>query len=565
MIKLIPQPKLLEEKGRYIKYDTVNVNLQNTDERIKRVLEKLPHSSDGIEVEIIAGTGKIESYILDISEEKITIKSDGLAGAFYGIQTLRQIFQSSKIPCLHIEDCPDFKHRGVYHDITRGKIPKLETLKKLIDELAYYKINSFQIYVEHCFKFKEYEDSVENTGHITADEIRELDRYCTENFIEFIPSLSTFGHLYELLQKDRYKHLRVLENYEQEHIFWRERMAHHTIDPLNPESFEIIKSLIDQFLPLFSSDKFNICCDETFDLKCGKYKDRDTGRIYIDFVGKIVDYIKSKGKKVMMWGDILLEHPEYIDLLDKDVILLNWDYDAEPKKEKIERLNQLNRTQIVCPGTSGWFSLCEYLKQSVPNITNMVRYAYEHGAEGILNTNWGDYGNPCSIELEMYSLTYGAEKSWNVNSKTEEFEQKADTLVYKKHGASEYLKRISNLHHKTNWREFVHCYSNKLFEDQIRVDLPDENDILYVQKECEKIIDELKNQTWKNDEFRIEMLIATEGTQVLAELYAKHLDFDIKRITDTQKWLKKFSVQWKKKNKDYELCEIEKMFEIMDK
>ena len=121
--------------------------------------------------------------------------------------------------------------------------------------------------MEHTFAFEEYADSIDRTGFLTAEEIRELDDYCYENFVEFIPSLSCFGHLYELLQKEKYKELRELESYEQEYVAFRERMFHHTIDPTNPKSFALIRSLIDQYMPLFRSDKFNICCDETFDLQ----------------------------------------------------------------------------------------------------------------------------------------------------------------------------------------------------------------------------------------------------------------------------------------------------------
>ena len=108
------------------------------------------------------------------------------------------------------------EYRGFYHDTTRGKVPKVETLKMLIDQMAYYKLNSLQLYVEHTFDFKEYATTKERTGYFTAEEIKELDDYCYENFIDFIPSLSCFGHLQELLEIPEYKHLCVLENHEQE-------------------------------------------------------------------------------------------------------------------------------------------------------------------------------------------------------------------------------------------------------------------------------------------------------------------------------------------------------------
>ena len=68
----------------------------------------------------------------------------------------------------NIEDEPDFKYRGFYHDITRGKIPKVETIKRLIDNMAYYKLNSLQLYVEHTYEFKEFSDDIERTGYMTA-------------------------------------------------------------------------------------------------------------------------------------------------------------------------------------------------------------------------------------------------------------------------------------------------------------------------------------------------------------------------------------------------------------
>ena len=71
----------------------------------------------------------------------VKIQAESPAGAFYAIQTLRQILKEETVPCLHIKDRPDFKYRGFYQDVTRGKIPTVATLKKLIDDMAYYKLS----------------------------------------------------------------------------------------------------------------------------------------------------------------------------------------------------------------------------------------------------------------------------------------------------------------------------------------------------------------------------------------------------------------------------------------
>ena len=558
---LIPSPKKTVITDKFIEKTPLKVELTFADTRISAAVSKLPVASDGTKLHITSGNKNSEEYILKICDDGIFIDSEGPAGAFYGIQTLRQIYETcDKIPCCTIEDCPDFEYRGFYHDVTRGKVPTLATLKALVDNMAYYKMNSLQLYVEHSFEFKEYEDSIQRTGYLTAEEITELDRYCSENFVELIPSVSTFGHLYELLSKDKYKHLCEIENFEAQQIFWIDRMQHHTIDPLNPESFELIKSIIDQYLPLFTSNKFNICCDETFDLSAGKHEGMDTGKLYIDFATKIINYVRSKGKQVMMWGDVLHQHPEQIENIPDDVILLNWSYAPDPDKHMIEKFKIHGKTQIVCPGTHSWKRLCEKLIWSVPNMSLMSELAHEVNEVGVLNTNWGDFGNPCSMELAMYGFTLGAQKSWNVASDTNDFAKKADALIYKHKGASDHLKELSDIHDKIAYSELVRHYSNMLYENKIECEIPCKETLSDCHKRCIDLISKLQSEHWGNDIYREEMLIAAEGVLVMTELFAGITGYHMPRCTNTRNWLMKYRNMWLSKNKESELCEIEKMF-----
>lgn len=566
MLHLIPQPKILKEKSNYISAKTIHIVTEILDERIQKAVQKLPLSDHGIVMELHEKGLSGEAYTLAIAQEKIVLTADGAAGLFYGIQTLRQIFAHDKVPCLYIEDTPDFGYRGFYHDVTRGKVPKVETLKKLVDDMAYYKLNSLQLYVEHTFAFAEYADSIERTGYLTAEEIRELDDYCYENFIACIPSLSCFGHLYELLQKDKYKDLRELDNYKQEHDAFWERMQHHTIDPTNPKSFALVKSLIDQYMPLFRSDTFNICCDETFDLKIGRHKDMDTGRLYVDFVRQIAEYVRSKGKTVMMWADILLKHREMIKDLPEDIQFLNWYYDEDPSEEDVAVFQKLNRTQIVCPGTGTWTNFVENIATGEINICRMAELGLRYGAAGVLNTNWGDFGNPCSLELAMYGMVLGAAKSWSVQTKPDDgFRNAINYLLYRNARGTEYLMRLSALGQKMRWYDFVKIYSNCIYDKQLEVDIPTESVLTETQKACEEFVRQLTAEQWENDEYRKEMLLAAEGIEIMAELTAQTAGYLVSRRTDTETWLKKYRQKWLEKNKESELSKIETVFLYMDK
>ena len=559
MMKIIPQVKLLELRNGSLLKKAVFYN-DITDQRLVKALEKLPFDPAGAKLDIVLTGENGEAYELWIEADSIRIEASGAAGAFYAIQTLRQIFMHDEIPCVYIQDKPDFPHRGFYHDVTRGKVPTLASVIELIDNMAYYKLNSLQLYIEHTCEFEECKDLIGQTGYLTKDEIRQIDAYCHENFIEFIPSLSTFGHLYELLQQPQYQHLRVLKDYEQMPNFWWERMRHHTIDPRNPESIEVIKSLIDQYMPLFTSEYFNICCDETFDLKTVSEIPEEVGKLYVDFVKQIIAHVKSKGKKVMMWGDILLQHPETIEELPEDTCYLNWFYRLDPPEDTVIRFAKSGRPQIVCPGTTTWNRFCENVDIEENNICLMAEYGYKHGALGVLNTNWGDWGNPCSVELAMYGLALGAEKSWSVSTKVgDEFDSRVNFHLYQNENGINYLRELSRLHDQVIWRHFCQCYFRDRYGKGQELPSAFEGEIAKFQSQCADLQNRITAEPMFSEEYRSEMLLAVRGVCLLAELYTAYLGNKLCRTVDTEQWLADFRAMWVRKNKESELSNIEQM------
>ncbi len=569
---LIPRPHFLEESSIKLVCKKVHLVSELVDDRLKKAVEKLPLDNRGIPLKITGEQGTGEGYTLKVTNKEIQLNADGAHGVFYGIQTLRQIFENDNICELTIKDKPDFKYRGYYHDVTRGKVPKTETIKSLIDDLAYFKINSFMIYIEHAFKFKEFEGVFDETCYLDGEEIRELDEYCYDNFIDFVPSVATFGHMYELLQQDRYAHLREIDNYKPEYVFWYERMLHHTLDPLNPESFEVVKSMLDQYLPNFRSDTVHICGDEPFDLLIGKHKDMDTDGLYVDFMLKIIEYVKSKGKKVMMWGSSIQEivgrgNTECAKRIPEDVVLMPHGYLADAPEQRVINIKKLPNPVVVSPGTSSWFRLVENVGISDKNIPRITGFAKKYELDGMLNTSWGDYGNPCSIELGMYGAVMGAEKCWNAQTDVadDEFKKTVSLLLYKQSKGAQYLYELSALAEGAEYATFVRDYSNIISTGKIDVELPDEKTLRETSEGCRAFVQKLSLQEkWEKDNYRQEMLLAAEGVAVCAELFAKTMGYSVARWTNTDDWLKKYRTMWLKKNKESELAEIEKMFRYLE-
>lgn len=565
-MQLLPEVKKLEIRDGFLPAPCLAPFSGEVDSRLKKVIDMFPSNENGIPLVINCGGGRSESYTLEISSDAITITSEGLNGAFYALQTLRQIFKQGNIPCLKIEDAPDFAYRGVYHDVTRGKIPTVSTIKKLIDQMAYFKMNSLQLYVEHTFAFEETKELVKKTGCLTKEDIFELDAYCYENFIEFIPSIATFGHMYEILEQEPYRHLRVCRDFEAPKNPWGARMRHHTLDPMQDESFALVKSLIDQYAPLFRTNVFNFCGDETFDLV--HYGEGvDVGELYTTFVQKIINYLHAGNKRVMMWADIVLKHPEQLCKLPDDICFLNWEYGPEPSEEKVAKLHEAGKQQIVCPGTSSWSRFCEDVAIEEKNITRLIDLGYKYGAVGVLNTNWGDYGNPASLDLAMYGLVLGGVKSWAVNTRPgESLYEAINSLLYGGENAMDYVKRISAVHSKApDWAAFSCKYSQLRYGAKMPVEFnvsPEQ--VQTVQAECLAVIEELSTQTWAYDEARLELMLCAASLCALTQLAAKTVGTKADEAVNVKEWLADFKAKWLEKNKPSEFYEIEEIISYVD-
>ena len=361
---------------------------------------------------------QIQGYKL-IIDDSITIIGNNSAGLFYGLQTLRQLLRQFglNIPKLVIEDYPDFLHRGIMIDISRDRVPKMETLEYIIDKLSELKINQLQLYMEHTFAYTNHKEVWEDYSPLTHDEIVYLDNYCKERFIELVPNQNTFGHMSKWLVHEKYRHLaEAPDGYTTP---WGTKYDYpFSLSPAVPESINLVEELLDELLPLFDSDQVNIGCDETFDLGVGKSKELcekyGKGKVYFDFLMKIYSIAKKHKNNVMFWGDIIENHPEFIPLLPKDMIAMVWGYEENhPFEEKCKLYSKSGLSFYVCPGTSTWNTFIGRTNNAVGNIRNAILNGKKYGAIGVLTTDWGDNGHVQHLPLSWVGYLYSAHLSWN--------------------------------------------------------------------------------------------------------------------------------------------------------
>lgn len=355
-------------------------------------------------------------YTLTITPEQVMICGRFVTDVLTGAQTLRQIIRQCgwSLPALTIEDAPAFEARGFYHDVTRGRIPTLDWLKHLADACCFYKINQLQLYVEHTYLFRDLPELHQAAGTpLTAEEILELDNYCIQRGIDLVPSLSTFGHLFELLHTRRFSHLCELPDSDEMPSTMPNRMAHHTIDPTNPESMQLILKMIDEYMELFRSPYFNICADETFDLGKGRNRGKEERGLYMGFVKALCGHVVSRGRTPMFWGDIVVKFADAVGELPEGTICLNWGYAADVREDSTRILASAGAKQYVCPGVSGWNQWMPRIRTSYHNIRRMAEYGAKYGAAGLLNTDWGDYGHINDPRFSLPGMVMGACAAWN--------------------------------------------------------------------------------------------------------------------------------------------------------
>jgi hypothetical protein len=369
-----------------------------------------------------AAAGAAEAYTLTIKPGDITIVFREIGGLHAAIATLRQLFREygRRLPCLDIRDWPDFPRRGVMLDVSRGRVPRLETLLGLVDHLADFKINEFQLYIEHTFAYRGFRPVWKDWGALTAGEIVKLDSRCRELGIDLVPNQNSFGHLRQWLEYPPLKALaEVAEPYDNaDGDFLR---YPSTLAPNHPGTLPFLRRLYDELLPNFSSRYFNVGCDETWDLGRGRSKAlcerKGKGRVYLDFLKKIHRETSARGRQMMFWGDIVLHYPELIGELPKDVIALDWGYEAaHPFDREASLFSRSLPRFYVCPGTSTWMTFIGRHDNALANLRAAAAAGCRHGAAGYLITDWGDGGHPQPLAVSYLPYLAGASLSWCAQS-----------------------------------------------------------------------------------------------------------------------------------------------------
>ena len=439
-----------------------------------------------------------EGYRLLVTSEVVLISANSKRGAFYGVQTLKQLIRTKRfdkaIPALEIKDWPDMEIRAMMDDISRGPVPTKDYMHQQIERMAEMKINMLTYYTQDVVKTKSHPEFAPPGGALDINEWSELADYAKKYHIELVGNFQSFGHFDQILKHPEFSHLGE---------------SGMLLSPAFEESYELLEDIYAEMIPAFHSEYFHINSDETFDLGTGASKAMvdSLGEevVYANHIKRIHKIITGMGKKVMMWGDIALDHPEILDLLPKDIILVTWGYDIlDDYAPRITPFKEAGFTQLVSTGILNSYSTIPDFNVAKGNIGGFMAETKKQQVWGMLNTVWDD-GGFALFSKDWYGVAYAADQSWNSSPNDESYDTRFNRALYgsTNNALSEAILKINELAGLKSTEKMNEgiLWDSVIPEagDQVLINIQDWPKVYKIADEAEKLLQSSDAHIYSND------------------------------------------------------------------
>jgi len=280
-----------------------------------------------------------EWYNLHVAQQKVSISAVGNEGLFRGVQTLLQLIRRNgkkmEIPCLSINDEPQYSWRGMHLDVCRHFFTK-EEVKKYIDHLALYKFNVFHWHLTEDqgwrIEIKKYPkltevgawrkasqvgpysdqkfDTLRYGGFYTQDEIKEIVKYASDRHITIVPEIEMPGH--SLAALAAYPQLSCTGGKFDVAKGWG---VFDDVYCPKEETFRFLRDVLDEVCALFPGKYIHIGgdeCPKTRWKTCANCQSlikkenlKDEHELQSYFIKRIEKYLNGKGKQIIGWDEIL--------------------------------------------------------------------------------------------------------------------------------------------------------------------------------------------------------------------------------------------------------------------
>ena len=364
-----------------------------------------------------------EGYALHVGPDEILVAADTPRGLFYGAQTLVQLLRAhhhdARLPAVHVVDWPDLEIRGLMDDISRGPIPTPERLREQVRRLAEMKVNLLMYYTENVVATARHGDFAPAGGALSLAEWSDLAAYAGRYHVTLVGNFQSFGHFDDILAYPQYAPLGE---------------AGTLLSPAFEASYHLLDDVYSEMIPAFGAPYFAVNLDEPFDLGKGASKplvdSLGVGEVYMRHFLRLHDLVTRHGARMMAWGDVLLEHPDLIARVPKDVIIGTWTYDVLDSYDRyIEPFRDAGLDVLVASGVLNSYRTMPDFRQAEGNAKGFIRDGVRGGALGLLNTVWDD-GGSALFARDWYGVALAADQGWHSAPQDSTFRTRFDPAVY---------------------------------------------------------------------------------------------------------------------------------------
>lgn len=350
---------------------------------------------------------RAEGYHIKISERNISLKAFNSKGLFYAVMSLIQLVENTRdrrLPQVEIIDYPDLKIRAISDDISRGQVSTLDNFKRIISFISRYKMNTYLPYLEDMIQFDKYPSIGKNRGALSKSEIKEIIAFADLHFVEVIPVFQTLGHYENILSLPEF-------------IKYAEYPGAASLCVADDKVYSFLEDMLKEVFPLFPSKYFHMGADESYDVGLGRSKEllshSSIATLHANHYKKVYDICKANGKEVMMYGDIILDLPEILTQIPKDITIIDWHYRADYNYPSTNTFKNHGFNYLVSPSVWNFVTTFPTNLNALPNIYHITKSGLQNNSIGMVNSNWGDYGAETLKELILYGYAYSAQCSWS--------------------------------------------------------------------------------------------------------------------------------------------------------
>lgn len=301
-----------------------------------------------------------------------------------------------------------FDDLGYMVDCSRGAVPTIESLKKLVDILSAFDYNYIMLYTEDTYEIEGEPYFGYMRGRYSQKELKELDQYCISKNMELCACIQTLAHLGRLKRHSNYEPLFEIDD---------------IMTVKDPKVYELIDKMFDAISKTFSSKKVHIGMDEAWALGRGKLLDKygvlAKSKIMNSHLKRVSSLASKYGFECDIWADMLLT--AYNESSDKENFKMQIPGNITPilwrywEKDPVASMEELKTYQKFCDcqlgyagGTQKWSGFVPANRYSMFTFDEQINSCIKFGIKRYLVTAWGDCGAEASLFSTLPSIYYAS-------------------------------------------------------------------------------------------------------------------------------------------------------------